>query len=310
MDGGARAGLRRHATVERPSSGRPRAFRVPRRRGVRRALEARSLGEIAARSRGATRAVAWRWPRTATSFGCSSRTSPGARSTLPAHDHRHRGRLRRQPRRGGSPHVLLVNDTGGLDRFGRLARHRHGRRRRSPTKPARNLQATAWIWAPSTGSPPTRSASPGSRTFYLQARAGDELVTRRRREGTGAAARRLRPRAARRRSNSRPAPGPGEEAMALEEPFEPRWRAGSLSIGFDQDRDLFLLEIEEFQPDGRGRRPAVAPARMTPRPCDCSPPASRCSRCPATAPRSPNAAGPRASSAATRSTRKGTRVPR
>ena len=49
--------------------------------------------------------------------------------------------------------------------------------------------------------------------------------------------------------------------MALEEPFEPRWRAGKLSIGFDQDQNLFQLEIEEFQPDGGGRRPAVAPAR-------------------------------------------------
>lgn len=37
--------------------------------------------------------------------------------------------------------------------------------------------------------------------------------------------------------------------MALEEPIDPRWRAGRLSIGFDQDRDLFLLEVEEFRPD-------------------------------------------------------------
>lgn len=37
--------------------------------------------------------------------------------------------------------------------------------------------------------------------------------------------------------------------MALEEPIDPRWRAGRLSIGFDQERDLFLLEVEEFRPD-------------------------------------------------------------
>jgi uncharacterized repeat protein (TIGR03847 family) len=42
---------------------------------------------------------------------------------------------------------------------------------------------------------------------------------------------------------------PDEPAMALEEPLDPRWRAGRLSIGFDQDRDLFLLEVEEFQPE-------------------------------------------------------------
>lgn len=42
--------------------------------------------------------------------------------------------------------------------------------------------------------------------------------------------------------------GPPEEQMALAEPFEPRWRAGRLSIGYDQDQGLFLLEIEELQP--------------------------------------------------------------
>jgi uncharacterized repeat protein (TIGR03847 family) len=37
--------------------------------------------------------------------------------------------------------------------------------------------------------------------------------------------------------------------MDLEEPVEPRWRAGRLSIGLDEDRDLFLLELEEYQPE-------------------------------------------------------------
>src|SRR5688572_16957002 len=37
--------------------------------------------------------------------------------------------------------------------------------------------------------------------------------------------------------------------MDLEEPLDPRWRAGRLSIGFDQDRDLFLLEVEEYRAD-------------------------------------------------------------
>ena len=43
--------------------------------------------------------------------------------------------------------------------------------------------------------------------------------------------------------------GPDDDAMALEEPFELRWRAGRLSLAFEQDRDLFLLEIEEFVPE-------------------------------------------------------------
>ena len=42
----------------------------------------------------------------------------------------------------------------------------------------------------------------------------------------------------------------GEEpGMELEQPLDPRWRAGRLSIGFDQDRDLFLLEVEELRQD-------------------------------------------------------------
>nr|MBA3690975.1 DUF3090 family protein [Actinomycetota bacterium] len=43
--------------------------------------------------------------------------------------------------------------------------------------------------------------------------------------------------------------GPGEEEMGLEEPVDPRWRAGRLSIGYEEERDQFLLEIEEFQPE-------------------------------------------------------------
>jgi uncharacterized repeat protein (TIGR03847 family) len=43
--------------------------------------------------------------------------------------------------------------------------------------------------------------------------------------------------------------GPSDEAMGLEEPLEPSWRAGKLSIGYDQDQDLFVLEVEEYQPE-------------------------------------------------------------
>ena len=40
-----------------------------------------------------------------------------------------------------------------------------------------------------------------------------------------------------------------DEDLSLHEPLEPRWRAGRLSIGYDQERDLFMLEIEEFRPE-------------------------------------------------------------
>jgi uncharacterized repeat protein (TIGR03847 family) len=50
--------------------------------------------------------------------------------------------------------------------------------------------------------------------------------------------------------------GPDEDEMGLHEPVEPRWRAGKLSIGYDQDQELFVLEIEEFQPEESDDDPA------------------------------------------------------
>jgi hypothetical protein len=43
--------------------------------------------------------------------------------------------------------------------------------------------------------------------------------------------------------------GPPEEAMNLEDPVLPEWRAGRLSIGYEEERDLILLEAEELVPD-------------------------------------------------------------
>jgi uncharacterized repeat protein (TIGR03847 family) len=36
--------------------------------------------------------------------------------------------------------------------------------------------------------------------------------------------------------------------MDLEEPVIPEWRAGRLSVGYDEERDLILLEAEELTP--------------------------------------------------------------
>src|SRR6185436_4290028 len=40
--------------------------------------------------------------------------------------------------------------------------------------------------------------------------------------------------------------GPPSEELGLEPPLEPLWRAGRLSIGYAEERDLMLLEIEEL----------------------------------------------------------------
>jgi uncharacterized repeat protein (TIGR03847 family) len=88
---------------------------------------------------------------------------------------------------------------------------------------------------------------PGQRTFYLQVRAGTELITVVVEKEqvvllsqsvlelladvpleTGALA---------------------DADLALEEPIDPRFRAGRLSIGYDPDEDRFLLEITEYDPN-------------------------------------------------------------
>lgn len=88
---------------------------------------------------------------------------------------------------------------------------------------------------------------PGARTFYIQARAGGELVTviveKQQVQLLAASVLELM-------SEVAPDDAVGDEAgMELEQPLDPRWRAGRLSIGFDQERDLFLLEVEELRPD-------------------------------------------------------------
>src|SRR5262249_51884469 len=43
--------------------------------------------------------------------------------------------------------------------------------------------------------------------------------------------------------------GEPEEQMGLEEPVLPEWRAGRLSIGYQDERDLVVLEVEELLPE-------------------------------------------------------------
>lgn len=89
---------------------------------------------------------------------------------------------------------------------------------------------------------------PGARTFYLQARRGNDLVTVlvEKEQVQLLAASVLDLLAT---IGLETGTGPDEDAMDLEQPFEPRWRAGRLSIGYEEDSDVFLLEIEEFQPE-------------------------------------------------------------
>lgn len=89
---------------------------------------------------------------------------------------------------------------------------------------------------------------PGQRTFYIQARSGDRLVTilveKQQVQLLAATVVDVLSRMAR--------PVEAEEApegsMELEQPLDPEWRAGRLAVGYEEDRDRILLEAEELIP--------------------------------------------------------------
>jgi uncharacterized repeat protein (TIGR03847 family) len=86
---------------------------------------------------------------------------------------------------------------------------------------------------------------PGDRTFYLQARSGDDVATltveKQQVQLLSASILEILARVGKETTE-----GPEEEAMALEEPIDPLWRAGRLSIGYVEERDLLLLEVYEL----------------------------------------------------------------
>lgn len=88
---------------------------------------------------------------------------------------------------------------------------------------------------------------PGEREFYLQAGGGGELVTIlvEKQQVQLLAASILEILA---RVGLETGTGTGQEEMDLLQPVEPRWRAGRLSIGYHEERDLLVLDIEELVP--------------------------------------------------------------
>jgi uncharacterized repeat protein (TIGR03847 family) len=88
---------------------------------------------------------------------------------------------------------------------------------------------------------------PGFRTFFLQARQGSDLVTvvveKQQVQLLSASILELLADVELETATA------SDDEMALEEPVDPRWRAGRLSIGYDDERDMFLLEISEYEPD-------------------------------------------------------------
>lgn len=105
---------------------------------------------------------------------------------------------------------------------------------------------------------------PGKRTFYLQARRGRTLVTllmeKEQAQALATAIERLLDELAERAPHLNP--GPGEvpaSQMQLEEPISPEFRIGQMSLGYDADRDLIVLVVQELPPVDEPAQPlAVA----------------------------------------------------
>jgi len=89
---------------------------------------------------------------------------------------------------------------------------------------------------------------PGQREFYLQARRGSDVATvaveKQQIQLLSASILEILARVGKETGE-----GPGEEEMELEEPIETMWRAGRLSIGYVEDRDMILLEVHELVPE-------------------------------------------------------------
>jgi uncharacterized repeat protein (TIGR03847 family) len=92
---------------------------------------------------------------------------------------------------------------------------------------------------------------PGARVFYLQARKSDRVVTllveKQQVQLLAASVLEILARVGKETGQGLP-----EDSMGLQEPISPEWRAGRLSIGYQEDRDLLVLEAEELLPESEG----------------------------------------------------------
>lgn len=106
---------------------------------------------------------------------------------------------------------------------------------------------------------------PGDRTFYIQARSGPQLVTvtveKEQIELLSASILEILSNV-----DLETGGGPGEDELELETPLEPIWRAGRLSIGYAETRDLMLLELEQLVPGAEEQDEAVPSSDPTENP--------------------------------------------
>ncbi len=92
---------------------------------------------------------------------------------------------------------------------------------------------------------------PGDRTFFLQGRQDDTVVTLLvEKQQVAVLAREIEDFVARLPAPSTPSEEEVDPAgLDLEEPLEPDFRVGPMALGYDEDRDLVILQCEELVPE-------------------------------------------------------------
>ena len=89
---------------------------------------------------------------------------------------------------------------------------------------------------------------PGERTFFIQARIGERLVTITvKKEQVELLASSILEILA--TVDEETGEGPAPDELELEAPVDALWRAGRLAVGYSEDRGLMMLELEEAVPE-------------------------------------------------------------
>jgi uncharacterized repeat protein (TIGR03847 family) len=102
---------------------------------------------------------------------------------------------------------------------------------------------------------------PGARTFFLQARKEDTVVSLLLEKQQVALLSLHVDELLERIGRGPDADDPGipdPSGLDLEEPVVPAFRVGQIGLGYDEARDLVLLQCEEFVPEEEGTEPAVS----------------------------------------------------
>lgn len=108
------------------------------------------------------------------------------------------------------------------------------------------LDPVDWISAGAVG-------EPGARTFYVQARKGGQYVALIVEKGQVAALAQLAQQLLESAGVTVTPDDLDERAQRIVEPVQPAWRAGSISLGRDQEGERFLIQAEELvEPEDEG----------------------------------------------------------